>query len=541
MRPFAAPAASATASGATGLAFAAIPLVVLLWHFAGIGGGFLSDDYSHLHVIAQNAERGTLLQWTLARFHQGLDNGNFAYRPLAFASYVLDWLVYRTTAAGWHATNLALYFVNALLAAALARRWLRADGGAARQAAFVAAAAMVAFPFAGEISFWPVGRFDLLAGLFSLLYLHALPPAGRGSLVDHGLRVLFLLCALLSKESAMPLPLVASLVSMAEVPGGTGRLAIAARLRAAVRETAPTWLAFALYLLWRHHLFGSYWKVYPDSSAPRSIAEFAERVAMLRHVVAANVGDARIAWVLAVLLFLGVIASLALHRRDALAGRVRILACAVIGCAALYALAPAFGFPLSTATGEGSRLLYLPWVYAALGLALVTAGSRSAGWAAFGLLVVMLYAQMRSVSQWQSAAREMQRIVAHVAPFAARIAPERYALLLLPDHIGPVPFARNGQGGIVLRPIQPEDYLDRMAVTTDPDLTGWSDHLQRGTIAGLKGLARFDPANLDGLFCWNPRLSAIVPLTGGDVARDPVRWRREVEARLPATGCLAPQ
>jgi hypothetical protein len=510
-------------------------MAALVLHLLGIDGGFLCDDFGHLDVIARNSDRGTLGAWVVARFFHGLDNGNFAYRPIVFASYALDWVVYGADATGWHATNLALYFANALVAGLLVRRWLRSDPSVATQGGLIAAAAMVAFPFAGEISFWPVGRFDLLAALFSLLYLHALPPASRTTPAHHALRVLWLLCALLSKESAMPLPFVAWLVCALAVPGIERR--IGARLRFAARETASTWIAFALYLLWRKHLFGSYWKVYPDSSPPHAVADLIDRVWAVRYVVSGSVGGRAVVWTVAALAcVVALAAALVLHR-----GRLGATAApgiALLACAALYAVAPAFGFTMSVPTGEGARLLYLAWVYSALALAILSARHAGSQWAVAALLVAMLYSEAHSLGQWQAAGREMRRITDHISAFAERVPANGYALLLLPDHVGPVPFARNAQGAIVSRPTQPADYLDRMAVITDRDFEWWSEHLYDIASTRFAGSSRTDLAETTALYCWNPVSASIVRLPGGAIARDPAQWRRQAAERAGAAGCL---
>ena len=272
---------------------------MLALHVRGLGGDFLSDDFSHLSVLARNDAQGHLGAWLVERFLHGLDNGNFAFRPLAFASYALDWRLFGADAAGWHATNLALYFANALAGALLVRRWLRLRGADALLPCLIAAAALVAFPFAGEISFWPVGRFDLLAALFSLLYLHALPPAAPANAINQGWRIVWLLCALLSKESAMPLPLVASLVCVAAGPVSTGR-SVSTRVRFALRQTAPTWIVFALYLGYRALLFGSPWKVYPDSAPPHGLVEWLERMWTVRYVVRGTLEATAFPWAIAV-------------------------------------------------------------------------------------------------------------------------------------------------------------------------------------------------------------------------------------------------
>jgi hypothetical protein len=510
-------------------------LVVLALHVVGLGGDFLSDDFSHLSVIAQNDARGTLGAWLVERFFHGLDNGNFAFRPLAFVSYALDWRAYGANATGWHLTNLALYFVNALAAAALVGQWLRGAPGRGA-GALTAAAAMVAFPFAGEISFWPVGRFDLLAALFSLLYLHALPPAATARPINHAWRVLWLWCALLSKESAIPLPLIASLVCLCSVSTQMND-ELRGRIRFTVRETASTWIAFALYLAWRAKLFGSIWKVYPSSSPPHDLAEWLDRVLSVRHVIAANVSGTT-AWAAIAGALVVVMAAIALAQRQRLPRDIALLGLVLLFCAAMYALAPTFSFPLAPANGDGGRHLYLAWVYASLMLALAAATSCASQWAIVALLAVAVFSEAQSLGKWQAAAREMRRITSRIASFAERVPHGSYALLYLPDHVGPVLFGRNAQGGIVQPPRQPADYLDRMAVMTEEGFDEWSGRLSR-----MAGPGNAYPANIDGidkatLYCWNPRSDSIVPLTSGAASRNAAQWRREAAAKLQSAGCF---
>jgi hypothetical protein len=393
---------------------------------------------------------------------------------------------------------------------------------------------MVAFPFAGEISFWPVGRFDLLAALASLLYLHALPPAARARPIDHVWRVLWLWCALLSKESAIPLPLIASLVCVCVAPEhGAGR-----RVRFAIRETASTWIAFALYLAWRARLFGSIWKVYPSSSPPHSVGEWFDRVWAIRHVIAGNVSGGAMSWAAIACALVVAVAAIALARQRRLRRDIALLGVVLLLCAAMYALAPTFSFPLAPTNGDGGRHLYLAWVYASLALALAAATAVTSQWAIVALLALTVYGEAQSLRKWQAAAREMRQITRRVAAFAERVPHGGYALLYLPDHIGVALFGRNAQGGIVMRPTQPADYLDRMAVMTEEGFDEWSARLQR-----MAGPEKAYPANIDSLgkaalYCWNPRSGSIVPLTSGAASHDAAQWRREAAAKLPALGCL---
>ena len=530
-------AASRFASAGIASALALLILVVFALHLRGIGGDFLSDDFSHLSVVARNDEQGRLGAWVVERFLHGLDNGNFAFRPIAFASYALDWRLFGADAAGWHATNLALYVANALVGAWLVGRWLRGRGERTLGACLIAAAALVAFPFAGEISFWPVGRFDLLAALFSLLYLHALPPAARASAATHGWRVLWLLCALLSKESAMPLPLVASLVCYCAEPGA-GMRSASARLRVALRETAPTWVAFAAYLGYRAFLFGSPWKVYPDSTPPHGIAEWFDRIWAVRHVVQSTLGGAAMPWVIVAAGLSTVAIVFALRNWQQRVDTPSLLGIALLMCAAMYAVAPSFGFGLAAPNGEGARLLYLAWVYASLAFGVVAASSLAAQWTLVGLLAVATYAEAESLGKWQAAAHEMKRVTSRVAALGDRVPRGAYALLLLPDHIGNVVFARNAQGGIVSRPSQPADYLNRMAVMVENGFTDWSALLLTMASPGVHEPASIDAIEYASLYCWRPESSSFVRLPGGVAARDPVRWQSEALAQARAVRCL---
>jgi protein O-mannosyl-transferase len=89
-------------------------------HLRAIGGDFLSDDFAHASWVADAQSKGELLEWLVSRLYLPLGSGNFAYRPVVFASYALDWIIYGTNAAGWHLTNLVIHLVNGVLIFVLA-------------------------------------------------------------------------------------------------------------------------------------------------------------------------------------------------------------------------------------------------------------------------------------------------------------------------------------------------------------------------------------------------------------------------------------
>ncbi len=88
-----------------------------------------------------------------------------AYRPVAVATYALDWLVGST--AWFHAVNLAWHGGASVLVAVLARRWA---GGAA---ALVAGTLFAVHPVHVEAVANVVGRNELMAAVFTLLAVYA--------------------------------------------------------------------------------------------------------------------------------------------------------------------------------------------------------------------------------------------------------------------------------------------------------------------------------------------------------------------------------
>jgi hypothetical protein len=524
------------------LALAAIAAIGMALQWTGIAGAFLGDDFSHLDVISRFAGQSGLWSWTLARFHEPLGNGTFAYRPLAFATYALDWLAYRDNAAGWRITSLVLYSLNALAAGTLAGRWLRGRSPHAVLGGMVGGSMLLAYPFAGEVSYWPAGRFDLLACLFTLLFLLALPLFRRSTPRQHLWRLGWLLCALLSKESAAPLPLVATLLVFACAATGneSGRFDFRRGMHSTMAELWPAWLTLGAYLLWRFWLFGSVLQVYPTLAMTRDPFELLQRLAGLAAIARGNVGAHFVSWACAAALAVLAILFLCVRARRGIPKQLIALMVALLVCTMLYLVAPALSFPVSSADGEGARHFYLAWAYASLLLGMLAAWHRAQWPLGLALVALMLAGQSHSLSQWQAAGRQMAEVIAGVDRLAADIREDQYALLLLPDHIGVAMFARTAQDAIVMTPTQRRNYLPRMAVMVSTDFAEWSSYITGGKIAEIKGLSGFDSANFVGLYCWNATRSAFVPLTSGSVAGDATLWLATARKNFPHAGCISP-
>ena len=527
-----------------GAAFVALALLALaavaIW-IANLGGTFLSDDFAHLAVIHGAHERSALGAWVVARFFEPLGNGTFAYRPLAFATYALDWTFYGTDAVGWRLTSVLLFAANALAAGLLVHRWLAAHAPQPRFAAAFGGLLLAAYPFAGEISYWLVGRFDLLACLFSLLFLLSLPLHRPSTTREHALRLAFLACALWSKESVLPLPAIATLIVFSAAATGIhAGAAMSKAARTTVRELAPSWLLLGAYLVWRYALFGSFLKVYRESTPPRALEDVWIRLSGLRDIVLANAGAHAHALTLAAAALIAVIVVANLRGPRDAGDRRRALVPPLVAGVALYIVAPALSFPVSSASGEGARHFYMAWLYVSLLGAMLVGWSRGARPLGVALLALLLVAQANSLRQWHSAGSVMADVVAGVGRVATTVPEDRYALLLLPDHIGVALFARTAQASIVGPPMQSRDYLPRMAPMLGIDFGHWSTLIADGEVARLKSAAAFDPVNFVGLFCWNPARRSFVPLTDGSLAREPARWEAAARANFAPAGCVEP-
>jgi hypothetical protein len=511
-------------------------------HLRGIGGAFLADDFSHLDVISRFSDQSRLWSWTLARFYEPLGNGTFAYRPLAFATYALDWVAYRNDAAGWRLTSFALFSANATAAGLLVARWLKGRSPHAVPAGIVAGCALFTYPFAGEISYWLAGRFDLLACLFTLLFLLALPLYRRSTPGQHLLRIAFLLGALFSKESAIPLPTMGTLLvfACAAAGGEDDRSGFLRGARTAVAEMWPAWLLWIAYLLWRTWLFGTPMKVYPSLSLTGDVFEFWHRLAGIRVIASENIGTHYETWAFLATALVLVIAFAGIRSRRDIPQQSVALMLALLVCMALYLVAPALSIPVSSPDGEGARHFYLAWAYAALLLGVLVAWHPWQWKTGFALVALMLAGQSQSLAQWQAAGRQMSEVVAGVDRIASTVGDDQYALLLLPDHIGVALFARAAQDSIVIRPTQPRDNLSRMAVMVSTDFALWSQFIVDGKVAEIKGVSAFDPDNFIGLYCWSTKKSAFVPLTTGSVARDPAVWLATAQNNFAQAGCISP-
>ena len=144
-----------------GIGALALALLVLAAYFPALSGGFVWDDKAFLGAAPVAEPNGIWRIW----FSPKEIEGEGHYWPLTYTTFWLDHRLWGSFwAPGYHATNLVLHFVNALLVWQLLRRL----GALPTWLAWTVAALFAVHPAHAEAVAWVIGRKDLLATLFYL-------------------------------------------------------------------------------------------------------------------------------------------------------------------------------------------------------------------------------------------------------------------------------------------------------------------------------------------------------------------------------------
>ncbi|WP_341676689.1 tetratricopeptide repeat protein [Niveibacterium sp. SC-1] len=211
---------------------AALALLCLLVYANALHTPFQFDDFI---AFADYAGAQGLAGWWAAM--PGI-------RPLLKLSYALNASL-SAAPPGYHLVNLALHLGNSLMVFALLQRWPGTP--LSLTATFAGAAVFALHPAQTEAVTYLAGR---SVSLMASFYLAALLvwSAGESRGRTPAVIALFLL-ALASKETAATLPAALLLWEMARPRAADDTATHGARLRRALRATAPLWLALCLALL----------------------------------------------------------------------------------------------------------------------------------------------------------------------------------------------------------------------------------------------------------------------------------------------------
>ena len=156
-----------------------------------------------------------------------------------------------------------------------------------------------------------------------------------------------------------------------------------------------------------------------------------------------------------------------------------------------------------------------------------------------------------AVERRAQAGAQMRALIAALAQTADALPADSYAFVVVPDHLGSIPFARNAQGGLMLPPVQPRSLSAQLVVQLPDDLPSWPDMLEKNIVGRLKAeplasvTAGAPPSGAappravpDHYFCWSPRSSKLVrlPLAFAPGFRD---WNEVWARALDSAGCRA--
>jgi hypothetical protein len=307
------------------------------------------------------------------------------YRPLTFISLWIDNRIFGDALWAYHAQNLLLHFLNAVLVARLALRC-----GLSRTWAQWAGILFVALPAAFEAVIWPGARFDLLATAFTLV---AFERALAGSIVASA--AAFAL-GVLSKESAYCYPLVLGAIYV-----WRARLGIALDDRCFRRVLVAAAALTAVLIAIRFAVYGNFGgfldpvtgKAIQFVITPRSVTSLLSRVPASLYVVNSTI-------------------ELALWMRAALLLYTAAISAAVLGGARLDSRAVLAVLPFLAAIpmlnmigwvnhfAQQGRYLYQPGVWAIIAACWALSRARHARITVLALAVSMAAAAMINTSAY---------------------------------------------------------------------------------------------------------------------------------------------
>ncbi len=525
-----------------------LPVALAAAMYARFFGGFwLGDDIANLHRTWFAAQRGGLLAQTWSELAGAVPSQGAFYRPLMTASLSLNQWLAADRFAGWFAFSFFVHLANAALVAALVARLAAACGREGRVSGALAAAFFAVCPLLAEGVFWVSARSDPCATLLTLagLFLWAATPSGAKAWA--GLPLL-LVPALGFKESAAVLPLQMLVIAL-----GWPRRPARGQLAAIVAAFAVA----AAFLGYRAYLFGDAWHVYPAGEPVSPIAKLWQGVRSLdawwHGLARATPGMAPAYLVACVLAFLAAATSAK--------GDARRLALALTLASAGLAAATLLNLGGLVPTGEGGRLAYGPvaWLALALGVGLarpagraeVDGDGRRARGAGMLLLAVATATGMVVLEGELGRAYAAQRDV-HALAEAARAWPETHSgltLLVIPERRDGVVTTRNGQGGLVLPPVQRQTLLHRVLPTLPEEIDLRHAQLANGLATRLDKVRpkSFDEEEIrlisvpdvprwpEHYGCWDSASQSIVELNAPEPEQG-AHWAAEIRKAIARCG-----
>lgn len=523
----------------------AVATLMLYWPV--LGTGFVGDDFGLVHAFDSCDGAWATAKCVGQTFVSGVGPPSNQYRPLTMATYALN-AAMGTDPFLWHLVNVLLQAGNAALVSLLAWQVLGEDTVRTRAAAMMAGWLFAWFAFAVEPTAWIAARFDGLALLWLLVAACAFMRSARWRDAYGLLSLGATMLSYMSKESAtIGVPLIVALAWYKQRDVGGGLRALVRALRVAL-----PWLLIAVaYFAFRRIIFGDPFRFFPGSSPFSALVrgEWLARVpAMLDWIpFALPESGARTVFVASGLLLL--LCALA----AAVAGRAKLRALVALALTVLAAFALLLSQWQWSNTGEGGRVLAVIGAIAFVAAALPLSSRGRPGALAWVVAIALLGSEWSlthaAVMRWARAGQDTQRLSVALADIARTAPADSYAFVVIPDHVGAIPFGRNAQIAFMLPPFPNPPLSQQLIVQTEENLPSWPDLFERDIVGRLKR-EQFDPrpaASLppkvapphalpDRWYCWSPQSRALEEV---DLGLDPgfSNWNAAWQRALDAAAC----
>jgi hypothetical protein len=199
-------------------AYFLLAIITLLFYFKCIYYDFSPLD-EHWLILG---DTDFLAEWVNVLFAFRDSVQEIYYRPLLMISFMLDYQAGKVDPRIYHFTNILLHTISVLL---LYRFMLIMKVGNIR--AFVVCLLFAVHPLLLHAVAWIPGRNDVMLCIFmfaSLIHLQRFAAGGR--LIHKYLHVFFFVCAILTKESAVILPLLFLVFYLPHKPGKKNIIAL---------------------------------------------------------------------------------------------------------------------------------------------------------------------------------------------------------------------------------------------------------------------------------------------------------------------------
>lgn len=434
-------------------------------------GQFLSDDAGVIWRANQVLSQERVTSYLLGSFISAEGAPSGFYRPIGLSSWILNAWISGVDPTGWRIANLLLHLLNGWLVYRLVVRL--ADSKEGRATASLAAAAFWLYPLAPEVSVWIAGRYDLLA-MAGALFACERHLASRRLLDAARLQSLAALAfALGSKEAAITAPAMFFLLGLAASEARPNEVKasrwFARSILRGLRDCLPALVLLFVYFLLRRQLFGDAVRVYSGIEPLLAFEpmEFLRRLDGMAPVVREPFGAAAIWLAIVILGVLGTGFAAAIRcgrwlRWWLLPGLATILS----------VLAVLVHFTSAESIGMGARLFYASgaWLAVWLFLPFSDAGARlPRTLCAAVLLPVFAFFLSLAIAPWRDAGLAMRKLLPAITQLSTQLdAHNEFGIVLVPDHLRNVVFARNARGIVSMGGLLGTNLQQRTLVAITP-------------------------------------------------------------------------